>query len=81
MALAVGAGRQRRAGDAAQLAAVVGVQRPGQGADVAGQEAEQALPEETVRSVVAQLPEVYDAVAARFPDVDLGALWPSSRLR
>lgn len=40
---------------------------------------EATLPDEAVRAVVEQLPQVYAAVAARFPDVDLAALWPSSR--
>ncbi len=37
------------------------------------------LPEETVRAVATHLSEVYAAVAARFPDVDLESLWPSAR--
>jgi len=37
------------------------------------------LPEDTVRTVARHFREVYDAVAARFPDVDLAALWPSMR--
>jgi len=41
---------------------------------------EVGLPDEAVRSVARLFPEVYDAVAARFPDLDLGELWPSSRL-
>jgi hypothetical protein len=38
------------------------------------------LPDDTVRAVATHYREVYDAVAARFPEVDLAALWPSARL-
>ncbi|MGI8529773.1 MAG: hypothetical protein ACR2KO_09870 [Geodermatophilaceae bacterium] len=38
------------------------------------------LPEALVAEVAGHFRGVYDAVAARFPEVDLGALWPSSRL-
>jgi hypothetical protein len=41
---------------------------------------EAALPDDAVRSVARQFPEVYAAVASRFPDLDLAALWPSARL-
>lgn len=37
------------------------------------------LSDETVRALVARFAPVYEAVAARFPDVDLPALWPSTR--
>ena len=37
------------------------------------------LSEETVAALVHRFAPVYDAVAARFPDVDLAALWPSTR--
>ncbi len=37
------------------------------------------LAEDTVRGLVARFAPVYEAVAARFPDVDLPALWPSMR--
>ncbi|MXG88546.1 sulfotransferase [Nocardioides flavescens] len=37
------------------------------------------LPEETVRTIARHFAPVYAAVAARFPDVDLAALWPSAR--
>jgi hypothetical protein len=37
------------------------------------------LPDALVARVAEHYRGVYDAVAARFPDVDLGALWPSSR--
>lgn len=37
------------------------------------------LPDALVARVAGHYRGVYDAVAARFPDVDLGALWPSSR--
>lgn len=37
------------------------------------------LAEETVRGLVARFAPVYDAVAARFPEVDLPTLWPSMR--
>ncbi len=37
------------------------------------------LAEETVRALVHRFAPVYDAVAARFPQVDLPALWPSAR--
>lgn len=40
----------------------------------------EALPEQTVREVADRFREVYAAVAGRFPEVDLGRLWPSSRL-
>lgn len=40
----------------------------------------QTLPEQTVREVADRFRGVYAAVADRFPDVDLGRLWPSSRL-
>jgi hypothetical protein len=35
------------------------------------------LADETVRALAMRFAPVYDAVAARFPDVDLPALWPS----
>jgi hypothetical protein len=38
-----------------------------------------SLPEETVRTVAQTFPEVYAAVAARFPGLDLASLWPSAR--
>jgi hypothetical protein len=38
------------------------------------------LPEETVRTVAGHFREVYDAVAARFPGLDLATMWPSMRL-
>jgi hypothetical protein len=38
------------------------------------------LSEATVRALVELFAPVYEAVAARFPDVDLPALWPSMRL-
>jgi hypothetical protein len=37
------------------------------------------LSEDTVRALVERFRPVYDAVAARFPDVDLPAIWPSTR--
>jgi hypothetical protein len=37
------------------------------------------LDDDTVRSLVQRFVPVYDAVAARFPEVDLAALWPSTR--
>ncbi len=37
-------------------------------------------PDEILRTVAEHYRPVYDAVAARFPDVDLEALWPSTRL-
>ena len=40
----------------------------------------QSVPDETVRTVAGHYREVYEAVAGRFPDVDLPALWPSLRL-
>ena len=39
------------------------------------------LPDALVARVAGHYRGVYDAVAARFPGVDLGALWPSSRVR
>ena len=39
----------------------------------------EALPEATVQTVARHFREVYDAVAARFPDLDLAAMWPSMR--
>lgn len=38
------------------------------------------LSEETTRALVELFAPVYDAVARRFPEVDLHALWPSMRL-
>jgi hypothetical protein len=38
------------------------------------------LPESTVREVAGHFRATYEAVAARFPEADLAALWPSSRL-
>ena len=46
--------------------------------NVSPKDAEQ-LPDETVRTVARHFREVYDAVAARFPDLDLAAMWPSMR--
>jgi hypothetical protein len=37
------------------------------------------LSDETVRALAGRFAPVYEAVAARFPDVDLPALWPSMR--
>jgi hypothetical protein len=37
------------------------------------------LSEETVEALATRFAPVYEAVAARFPDVDLPALWPSMR--
>ena len=37
------------------------------------------LADDTVRALVQRFAPVYEAVAARFPDVDLPALWPSTR--
>lgn len=37
------------------------------------------LSDDTVRALVQRFAPVYEAVAARFPDVDLTALWPSTR--
>lgn len=37
------------------------------------------LADETVRALVARFTPVYEAVAGRFPEVDLPALWPSMR--
>jgi hypothetical protein len=37
------------------------------------------LPESTQRTVAAHLRDVYRRVGERFPEVDLGALWPSAR--
>ena len=37
------------------------------------------LAEDTVRALVQRFAPVYEAVAARFPQVDLSALWPSTR--
>jgi hypothetical protein len=37
------------------------------------------LADDTVRGLVARFAPVYEAVAARFPEVDLPALWPSMR--
>jgi hypothetical protein len=39
----------------------------------------QAVPDETVRVVATHYREVYETVAARFPGVDLEAVWPSMR--
>jgi hypothetical protein len=39
----------------------------------------QELPEATVRTVAGHFRDVYDAVSARFPDLDLAAMWPSMR--
>jgi len=39
------------------------------------------LPEASVREMAAPFAPVYDAVARRFPDVDLEQLWPSARYR
>jgi len=39
------------------------------------------LPETTVREMAATYAPVYDAVARRFPDLDLERLWPSARFR
>ena len=39
----------------------------------------ETLPDDTVRAVARHFSEVYDAVAARFPDKELEALWPSAR--
>jgi hypothetical protein len=38
------------------------------------------LPEDTVRTIARHFAPVYDAVQRRFPDLDLGELWPSMRL-
>lgn len=38
-----------------------------------------ALPDELVRRVATYFADTYQAVAARFPEADLEALWPSSR--
>ena len=38
-----------------------------------------ALPDEVVSRVATHLADTYHAVATRFPDKDLAALWPSSR--
>jgi len=38
-----------------------------------------ALSEDTVRTVATHFREVYEFVSSRFPDVDLEALWPSTR--
>ena len=40
--------------------------------------AEADLPESTRRPVAVYLSEVYRRVAGRFPDVELGAIWPSA---
>lgn len=45
----------------------------------ASAEPDQPLPEGTVRAVATHFSGVYDAVAARFPDIDLAALWPSAK--
>lgn len=45
----------------------------------ASEQSEDPIPEDTLRAVATHFGEVYDAVAARFPDVDLAALWPSAR--
>lgn len=37
------------------------------------------LSESTVRALVERFAPVYEAVAARFPDIDLPAIWPSAR--
>lgn len=37
------------------------------------------LPDDTVRTVAQHFAEVYAAVQRRFPDLDLAALWPSTR--
>ena len=37
------------------------------------------LGDDTVRALVERFAPVYSAVAARFPEVDLPALWPSMR--
>ena len=37
------------------------------------------VPDEVLRMIAEHYREVYDAVAARFPDVDLDELWPSRR--
>ena len=47
----------------------------------ASPKSEAELGEDAVRSVARLFGGVYDAVAARFPDVDLATLWPSSRWR
>ena len=38
------------------------------------------VPDEILRLVAEHYREVYEAVAARFPDVDVEAMWPSARL-
>jgi hypothetical protein len=38
-----------------------------------------ALPDDVVRRVATHFADTYHAVAARFPDLDLAELWPSSR--
>lgn len=45
----------------------------------ASPEAAEQLPLDTVRAVARYYRDVYVAVAARFPDLDLAALWPSAR--
>ena len=39
----------------------------------------ETVPDDTVRAVATHFADVYDAVAARFPNRDLEALWPSAR--
>jgi len=45
----------------------------------ASQRPADGLPEDTMRIVAEHFAEVYETVAARFPDVDLAALWRSAR--
>ena len=42
-------------------------------------QAGEPLPDDLVRTVATYFAPVYDAVAARFPDLDLAELWPSMR--
>lgn len=39
----------------------------------------EALPDSTVRAIASHFRDTYEFVAGRFPEVDLAALWPSSR--
>jgi hypothetical protein len=48
-------------------------------ANVSAAKGVDALPEDVVADVARHLRDTYESVAARFPDKDLRALWPSSR--
>jgi hypothetical protein len=62
---------------------VVGIdyQEPdfGKVANVSAAKAVETLPDDVVRTVATHFRETYLAVAKRFPDTDITAIWPSSR--